>query len=182
MGKPLCDYTVYEVVTFRGLSFSGQEICDNLRLKSRYVAASAYRRFPKNGSHKARKSTGGPKKFDARMERKRIREVKQPQDQCRKDQGDVELLLYNKPVVCKNYPSSYKYGIRGRSAAKIFAMRLKTTLNWIRWCKQRKTWCAAIWKRIVLTDEVRFRLFSDGRVTVWRRNGKRFDDKTIPLV
>ena len=59
MGKPLCDHTVYQVVSLRGLSFSWQEICDNLGFKSRYVAASAYRRFPKNGSYKAGKSTGG---------------------------------------------------------------------------------------------------------------------------
>ena len=30
------------------------------------------------------------------------------------------------------------------------------------------------WKKVIFSDEVRFRLSSDGRVTVWRQNGKRF--------
>ncbi len=68
-----------------------------------------------------------------------------------------------------------KYGITGRSAAKTIPMRPKTALSRIRWCKHRKTWSATDWKGIVITEEVRFRLGSVGRVTVWRRNGKRFD-------
>ncbi len=106
MGKPLCDYTVCQGVTLRGLNFSWQEICDKLGLKSRYVAASAYRRFQKRGSDKSGKSTVRPKEFDARMERKLTSEgPKQPQYQFWEDQGDVELLLSNKRGICTNYPS-----------------------------------------------------------------------------
>ena len=72
-----------------------------------------------------------------------------------------------------------KYGIRSRSVATSNAIRPKTALNRIRRCQQRKTLSVADWKRIAFTEEVRFRMFSDGRVTVWKRNGKRFDPSCV---
>ncbi len=57
---------------------------------------------------------------------------------------------------------------------KTIAIGPKTALNRIRWYKQRKNGSVANWKRIVFTDEVKIPLSSDSRVTVWRRNGKRF--------
>ncbi len=72
------------------------------------------------------------------------------------------------------------YGIRGRSAAKTIANPPKTSLDWIGWCNQRMAWSVADWKRIVFTDEVSFDcVSSDCRVTVWRRNGKRFDPSCV---
>ena len=53
---------ITQFVALRGLDFSWQEIS----FKGRYVTASAYQRFPKNGSYKARKSSGRLKKFDVR--------------------------------------------------------------------------------------------------------------------
>ena len=114
------------------------------------------------------------------MEQKLIREVQNNPTSAEKTRVAWNSFSTTNGVSATTIRSVlHNYGIRGRSAAKAIAMRPKTALNRIRWCKQRKTWSVADWKRIVFTDEVRFRLFSDGRVTVWRRNGKRFDPSCV---
>ena len=173
MGKPLCNCTVCHVVTLRGLNFSWKELCDKLGLKRLYVAASAYWRFQKKGSYKAGQSTGRPKKL--------IGEVQNNP----KTSAEKIRVMWNSSSTTNGVSAKmirrvlHKYGIRGRTAAKGIAIRLKIALNQIRWCNQRKTWSVADWKRIVFRHEVRFRLFSGGRVTVWRRNDKRFDPSCV---
>ena len=141
------------------------------------MAALAYRRLQKNGLYKTGKSTGRHKKFGARKERKLIREVQNnPKTSAEKIISKWNSFSTTSGVLAKTIRRVlHKYGIRGRSDAKIIAIRPKTPLSRIRWCKQLKTWSVADWKRIMFRDKVRFRLFTDGRVTVWRRNGKRFD-------
>ncbi len=125
------------------------------------MTSSAYRRFQKNGSYRAGRSTGRSKKFDARIDRKLICEVQN----FPKTSAEKIRVMWNSFSTTKGVPVEtlrrvlHKYAIRGRSAAKTIAIQPKTALNRIRWCNQRKTWSATDCKRIVLTDEVRFRLF-----------------------
>ncbi len=177
MGKPLCDFTVYQVVTLRGLNLSWQGICDKLGLKNRHVATSAYRRIQKNGSYKTGNSTGRWKKIDAGMERKLIYEVQNNP----KTSAETMRVMWNSFSTTNGVSAKTigRYTASEADQLQKLAMRPKTALNRIRWGKQRKTWSVAGWKRILFTDEVTFRLFSDGRVTEWRRSGKRFDPSCV---
>ena len=51
-----------------------------------------------------------------------------------------------------------------------------------RWAMQRSHWRAQQWRRIVFTDETRFRLFkSDGRVRVWREPNQAYQSDCVQV-
>ncbi len=145
------------------------------------MAASAIQRFQKKESYKAEKSTGRPKRFDAKLERKLICEVQNNP----KTSAEKIRVMWNSFSTINGVSAKtirrvlHKYGIRSRSGPKTIAIRPKTALNRIRWRNQHKIWSVADRRRIVFTDEVRFRLFCDGRVTVSKRNGKKFDPSCV---
>ncbi|KAJ4440838.1 hypothetical protein ANN_10685 [Periplaneta americana] len=62
------------------------------------------------------------------------------------------------------------------SARTISRTRLKKSWSHGALCRERQTWTAEDWNRIVFSDESRFSLSSDdGRVRVWRPRGARLN-------
>ena len=70
MVKPLCSYTVCQVVTLRDVGFSWSKIQKQLKLKSRSSAQYAYNRYLKNNSFEAQKSSGRPPKLSKKNQKK----------------------------------------------------------------------------------------------------------------
>ena len=60
MVKPLCSFTVCQVVTLRDVGFSWSKIHKQLKLKSRSSVQYAYKRYLKNNSFEPQKSSGRP--------------------------------------------------------------------------------------------------------------------------
>ena len=75
MVKPLCAYTVCQVVTLRDVGFSWSKIQKQLKLKSRSSAQYAYNRYLKNNSFEVQKSSGRPPKSSKKSEKKLVADV-----------------------------------------------------------------------------------------------------------
>ena len=75
MVKPLCSYTVCQVVTLRDDGFSWSKIQKQLKLKSRSSAQYAYNRYLKNNSFEAQKSSGRPPKLSKKSQKKLVADV-----------------------------------------------------------------------------------------------------------
>ena len=95
MVKPLCSYTVCQVVTLRDVGFSWSKIKKQLKLKSRSSAMYAYNRYLKNNSFEAQKSSGRPPKLSKKSEKKLVADVlkdpKTSQERIRVAHNEVQL-------------------------------------------------------------------------------------------
>ena len=74
MVKPLCSFTVCQVVTLRDVGFSWSKIQKQLNLKSRSSAQYAYKGYLKNNSFEAQKSSGRPPKL-SKIRKKLVADV-----------------------------------------------------------------------------------------------------------
>ena len=75
MVKPLCSFTVYQVVTLRDVGFLWSKKQKQLNLKSRSSAQYAYKRHLKNNSFEAQKSNGRPPKLSKKSKKKLVADV-----------------------------------------------------------------------------------------------------------
>lgn len=145
---------------------------------------SFLRKYKQTQSHKNKQRSGRPKLIDERGERQLHRLVK----------GNRRLSLLNltakynageaQASTSTIRRSLHSLGYYGRSCAK---KPLITSLNRkrrLKWCMERRNWTQEQWRSVIWSDESRFTLFkSDGRNSVWRRIGERFQyDCVIPTV
>ena len=71
MVKPLCSFTVRQVVTLRDVGFSWSKTQKQLNLKTKSSAKYAYKRYLKNNScFEAQKSSGRPPKLSKKNQKK----------------------------------------------------------------------------------------------------------------
>ena len=75
MVKPLCSFTFCQVVTPRDVGFLWSKTQKQLNLKSRSNAQYAYKRYLKNNSFEAQKSSGRPHKLSNKSEKKLVADV-----------------------------------------------------------------------------------------------------------
>ena len=73
-------------------------------------------------------------------------------------------------------------GLRSRRMRKRLQLSPAHVAARERWAMQRAHWRIQQWRRVVFTDETRFRLFkSDGRVRVWRGPGQAFQPDCVQM-
>ena len=83
MVKPLCSFTVCQVVTLRDVGFSWTKTQQQLKLNSRSSAQYTYKCYLKNNSFEAQKSSGRPPKFSKNPKEKLISDVERSQNLTR---------------------------------------------------------------------------------------------------
>ena len=87
MGKPLCSFTVCQVVTLRDVGFSWSKIQKQLNLKSRSSAQYAYKRYLKNKvsrlKNRAEDHTNCPKKSEKKSVTDVLKDPKTSLDRIR---------------------------------------------------------------------------------------------------
>ena len=127
MVKPLCSYTVCQVVTLRE-GFSWSKIQKQLKLKSRSRAQYAYNRYLKNNSFEAQKSSGRPPKLSKKSEKKLVADVlKDPKTSLER------IRVAHNAFSCYDTISRgtvrrihKKYGVFSRNAAKKVSLKNKS--------------------------------------------------------
>ena len=75
MVKPLCSYTVCQVVTLRDVGFPWSKIQKELILKSRSSAQYAYNRYLKNNSFEGKNRAEDPPNCQKKSEKKLVADV-----------------------------------------------------------------------------------------------------------
>ena len=127
----------------------------------------------------ARNSNGRPQKFTVREEGQIPRLIENnPRRTPRKVQVDFNSFTTKKSISAVTVRRRFKtYGLNGRSAGKALNLAAKVRQKRVNWCKERRNWSAEQWKKVAFSDECRFRLKSDGKVSVWRPKRERFNPR-----
>ena len=149
MVKPLCSYTVCQVVTLRDVGFSWSKIQKQLKLKSRSSAEHAYSRYLKNNSFEAQKSSGRPPKLSKKSEKKLVADVlKDPKTSL------ARISVVHNAFSCYDTISRgtvrrilKKYGVFSRNAAKKVSLKNKSVFvqNGVSICSRGRSLSGGMW-------------------------------------
>ena len=169
MVKPLCSYTVCQVVTLRDVGFSWSKIQKQPKLKSRSSAQYAYNRYLKNNSFEAQKLSGRPPKLSKKSEKKLVADVlEDPKTSLE------QIRVAHNAFSCYDTISRgtvrrilKKYGVFSRNAAKKVSLKKKSRCFRSKWCINMLKKPFSFLQIVVSTDEARVRISNDGIVRVF---------------
>ena len=174
LSSPLSDFIVCQIVPLKNLGFSYKRIADQLGLHNRFTARNGYQLYLKNEDFYSRKSSGRPKKFTVREERHILRVIKNNPRGTPKVQVDFTSFSTFKSISAVTFRR--KYGLNGLQQ-KPYLIGQSLVRKRVKWCHERRNWTAEQRKNVAFLDECRFRLKSDGNVSIWRPKRERFNSK-----
>ena len=159
-----------------GMSKAGlstRVIADKLRVPKPSVGRwiSKYREL---GHVNRKKGSGRPRKLSSRDVRKIVRNVsKKPFHHVTK----LSPITASKRLVWRALRQA---GLRSRRPLRRPFLCARHKHERMDWAMRHSHWWENQWRRIVWSDESRFRLHApDGRARVWRRKGQRFQPQHI---
>ena len=166
MVKPLCSFTVCQVVTLRDVGFSWSKIQKELNLKSRSSARYAYKCYLKNNSLEAQKSSGRPPKL-SKNQKLVVDVLKDPKTSLERIRVAHNAFSCHEAVSRSTVRRILKkYGVFLRNAAKTVSLKKKSKCFCSKWLINMLKKPFSFWQN-VFTDETRLRISSDGIVRVF---------------
>ena len=184
--KPLNCFTVSQIVALRNAGLSFGKIKSQLNLPARQTAYSAYQRYCTTGQFQPKKPTGRPRKLTKKDKEKLVKDVlKDPKRSLQQIRVHWNsFAVYHSVSKATIRRILKKYGVHSRNAAKKLKLAKKSEENRLIWCrKMQKEYQKDpfFWQKVIFTDETRVRLYSDGIVRVFRKNGTTFAEKNSQM-
>ena len=181
MPAPLNHFLDCQIVTLKNTGLPYHQNADELGLKAKSTAQSVYKRYIRNKSYLPKQSTGRPLKLSAKTENKLVRDVlKDPKRSLEKNRVKYHSFSTKESLSRTTVRRILKkHDVFSRIAPEKITIKNNFANFRKKMVRTNDEKSAGFWYSVVVTDETRVKLTSDGIVPVFRRKNTRCHEQNV---